>query len=241
MDDLSLDKFLQGRASEAMYHESLSRFVPSIVGRRLFKKRVYGRPQKDESLYSASDEAFMLLVLENSWDRWMDIYEKRTVLSTPRPRIRVAGRKSREWKFVSDQRTKYTTGGIRYRDDSEGKPTNGWTPEGIKRYNSLFRTVKVDRLRYPNAFKGWLDEYLSQAEEEPTPPAPSGSSISRSTPISSDLYHELGVGEASVSTTRNPSQATTVAAMSEPENSQFLDDVCGSDENEDDEISLHPV
>ena len=51
------------------------RFVPLLEKKTNFRRKLRSAT-KDEDLITISSEAFGLLLLENHWDRWLDIYQK---------------------------------------------------------------------------------------------------------------------------------------------------------------------
>ena len=151
MDEpLLMKDFLKGRKSVPCIDVVFSRFVPCIVGRYLFRDRLK-TAASDEGLCTTSDEAFTLLLLENSYDRWVDLYDikKKTSqedsVSTPRKRIR------------SDKRTLYTNGGVKYHfgDGVEGGTRKGWGPLGIERFNVLYKAVALDRKQRSDVVMNW--------------------------------------------------------------------------------------
>jgi len=222
-----LSQFLQGRKCEMVFRLGLERFVPCVVGRRLYKKRLRIFPKKDSALFTASDEAFMLLLLENSWSRWLDIYHNAPDDSTS---SRTGCLQPRKWKFVSDEPTLYTTGGIRYMHGKESRSTNGWTSEGIKRYNELFRMVKRDRAERPGVFKEWVEELFESNDADLGKRREVGVNLSsHETPIESDLFNELGVapyGDKSVSDSSSEEQSGVEGSWG--------GDLCGSDDDDSD-------
>jgi hypothetical protein len=101
--------------------------------------------RNDRTLCTVSDEAFALLLLENSFDRLQDIYRLQKGEVTPK-----RGQKRREFR--------YTKGGIV--DDKTVKNNNpkGWSAEGIKRYIELYAMVKEDRKSNKAFTINWLEE-----------------------------------------------------------------------------------
>ena len=90
------------------------------------------------SIFTVSDEAFVLLVLENNWERWLDINNKSKNNYIPTKRNR--GDKPVE----SDILPLYTN--INGNSANAGKEVNrGWTEAGIKRFNELCTMVKEDK------------------------------------------------------------------------------------------------
>jgi hypothetical protein len=103
------------------------------------------------SLCTISDEAFALLLLENSYDRWLDIFcnNKGAVMQR---------RGVKQRAFQSDTPTLYTKGGIKYDKTDMRQSVKGWSDEGIARFNVLFEQVKRDRETTPLFERRWLAE-----------------------------------------------------------------------------------
>ena len=104
----------------------------------MFRQRIKDATVND--LCTASDEAFTLLLLENSYARWVSIYEREGGIPSQR-------RGDTKRTVMSDVEAKYTRGGIKLSNDRESQKQKGWTPDGIKRFNTLFAAVKKDRLK----------------------------------------------------------------------------------------------
>ena len=139
-----------GRRSHKMYNIFYDRFLPCVVKKSVFDHQV-SVATNDSTLCTVSDEAFALLLLENSWERWVDIYRLQKGKVTPK-----RGQKRRE--FESDVPTKYTKGGIIYNKTVKNKDPKGWSAEGIERFNELYDKVKKDRKANKGFIKGWLKE-----------------------------------------------------------------------------------
>ena len=88
-------------------------------------------------LFARLDEAFVLLLIKNSYDRWTDLYKKTGGI--PKQQRGVHTR-----TCASNVPPKYTQGGIKYSDANQ-KQTKGWTNQGIERYNKLFKVVTEDQ------------------------------------------------------------------------------------------------
>jgi hypothetical protein len=145
--------FTEGRTNKAAYRVFYTQFVPAVVGPDLFQQRIQDDKSKDPC--TASDEAFTLLLLENNYDRWLDIFNK----TDGNP----AQRRGHRTKFCeSDIETKYTSGGIKFSNDKEAPKAKGWSEEGIQRFNLLFKSVKDDRQLRPRFIRRLIKK---QAEE----------------------------------------------------------------------------
>ena len=97
-----------------------------VVGKPEWKRLLrIGQPMC--KLVSVSDEAFALLLLENSWKRWEYIHKNK--ITDGKERKKVKGR------WTNDTRT----GSCEF---------DGWDHAGLERYNAL--TIKVDEDREEN-------------------------------------------------------------------------------------------
>ena len=119
-----------------MYKVFFENFLPCVIKKSVFDGQV-SVATNDKTLCTVSDEAFALLLLENSFDCWQDIYRLRKGGVTPK-------RGQKRWEFESDVPTKYTKGVIVYDKTVKNNDPKGWSAEGIKRYNELYATVKMD-------------------------------------------------------------------------------------------------
>ena len=153
-----LEDFLQLRKNPQAYLVFFKHFIKCITRKSVFENNIRTAKTYDD-ICTISDEAFALLLLENSWHRWMDIHTKDSSALLPR-----RGSRPHE-KVKSMIPTKYTKGGYKY--DLEGmfesRPTSysrrkGWSTEGIQRYNELYDQVEADRQAYPEFLKALLTE-----------------------------------------------------------------------------------
>ena len=140
----------KGRRNKELYCIFFDRFLPCVVKKSVFEHQV-SVAKSDSTLCTVSDEAFALLLLENSWKRWVDIYRLQKGEVTPK-----RGQKRRE--FESDVPTKYTKGGIIYDKTVKINDPKGWSAEGIQRFNELYDLVKIDRKAHKGFIKSWLAE-----------------------------------------------------------------------------------
>ena len=158
---LTKDDFCKGRKQKNTYRDFFSRFIPSIVGPELFRQRIQDNDENvsADTICTTSDEAFALLLIENSFDRWVDIFEKRNGIPTQR-------RGDRTKQCDSDIEPMYTHGGIKYTTATKTK-TKGWTKQGIERYNELFVLVARDRIKHPSFLRKFRNK---QRKVKQTPP-----------------------------------------------------------------------
>ena len=132
-------EFCKGRKFKKNYTTFFSRFIPAVVGPDLFRERLHAKDEvvSPEAICTISDEAFALLLIENSYDRWTDIFAETGGIPKQQRGVR-------KREYTSDVPPKYTQGGIKYSEGNQ-KQTKGWTNQGIQRYNELFKMVTEDR------------------------------------------------------------------------------------------------
>jgi hypothetical protein len=144
--DYSINSILrQGRRNAKMYKVFFDNFLPCVIKKSVFDHQV-DVATNDRTLCTVSDEAFALLLLENSFDRWQDIYRLQKGVVTPK----------RGQKRQSDVPTRYTKGGIVYDKTVKNKDPKGWSAEGILRYNELYAMVKENRKTNRSFTTNWL-------------------------------------------------------------------------------------
>ena len=147
---------------------------------------------------SISDEAFALLLIENSYDRWMDIFKTHGGN---------AGRRApgaySEKQWVSDVPPKYTHGGIIYKEaavrERAAKDVKGWSNEGIRRYNALFHEVKKDRKEHPTFITNLLNSIRQKKRKEMCKKRKRDDV----TPACNEFFQKLGLEEGKLSTGKN--------------------------------------
>eukprot|EP00978_Attheya_sp_CCMP212_P025946 scaffold84441_cov30-Attheya_sp.AAC.1 len=102
-------------------------------------------------LCTESDEAMGLLMLENSWDKWMEDFanEMKGEITT--------GDK-RKQKGRDRHRTKYTIQG-----KMKGAKGSGWTEEGKVRFNQFFDKVEGDRMNFKQSEETFKKEMIRRS------------------------------------------------------------------------------
>ena len=140
-----LEDFLKGRSNPECYSVFFDYFAPLIEKKSIYKSKLKTATE-DAGLLSISSEAFGLLVLENHWNRWIDLFQK-------------SGGKvvrGKNLKIVSNVQPKYTRGGLQNGRDTSIGVGKGWSMEGICRFNILLHQVRNDREKHPDFIKSWL-------------------------------------------------------------------------------------
>ena len=136
------------------YNEFFRIFVRAVVGSSEFQGRIVDDRREADNLCTPSDEAFAHLVLENNYDRWLDIFiQNKNQAPVPKKKFG-----NPEKQFYSDVKPKYTAGGIKYNDESilESSKSKGWSVEGIKRFNELYQKIIDDRKEH----KTWMNNFI---------------------------------------------------------------------------------
>ena len=121
-----------------MYCDFVTFFVAPVVGKKRFESLCWR--ENFSTFVTTSDEALALLLFENNYDRWIDMG------------------KNNQWKS-SCVCPKYTTGGNASQTPKNGNDAidgsslkgstcakyQGWSVEGIRKYNTYFDEIKAER------------------------------------------------------------------------------------------------
>jgi hypothetical protein len=176
-----MEQLLEGRQNENVM-KLFKFFIPCVVGKKKFKATMSGQIKRDVEICTVSDEAFALLLLENQYDRWTDIFTINQKMT-----MEVLGsseRRKRKWE--SDVSPKYTEGGINYSDNRK-MSQKGWKESGIVRFNALCALVKEDRTQQPDVILkpllAWWNERYKSTRTKPDEPVDIVAGTS--------AYHEL--------------------------------------------------
>ena len=163
------------RSSPEDYTEFFDHYVKAVVGKFKFSEALLDPVcTKEKEVATISDEAFALLLVENSYNRWIDIAEHFKFNRPPRTRVSFGSTNSKD--YVCGTKTKYTSGGIFFKKDGETQPNDdtsfneategvrkGWSNEGIRRYNELVDLVTKDRVNHPSFFREYKENAIKEA------------------------------------------------------------------------------
>jgi hypothetical protein len=119
----SLEEFLAMRENKKAFSQFCDHILPCIVGRTRWDKHV--EVVRVSKIATTCDEAWGLLLLENSWDLWNQMAADRLGLVEPSDRLPT------KWT--------HTTGTARRNE--------GWGDKGIPRFNELIGMIKADRAK----------------------------------------------------------------------------------------------
>ena len=138
-----------------------STLIPCVVGWKVWNRRY--KKETISDIATCSDEAFVILTLENNYDRWM---AEATWLARNKDKDDPM---DQEEKNFPDSR--FTNSG-RSKQNGRSKRLQGWAREGYLLFNALYEQVKEDRKRRAN-FKSELlaqlrrnnDDYNSDVDD----------------------------------------------------------------------------
>ena len=122
---LNLEQVLLMRNdTSGMYFDFIEYFILAVVG------KIYYKENRCENLLSdfttVSDEALAILIIENNFDTWWDMAKRNITKDSG------VGRK-------------YTNGGTSAGTKASSRRYQGWSADGIKRFNEIFDLVKLNR------------------------------------------------------------------------------------------------
>lgn len=130
-----LDTFYRSK-NNRMNRQFYSYIMCNVSNKRSFLKQSITK--KISEFFTVTDEAFARLVLENNWERWLDM---------------IQNNKSK----VSEVKAKYTT-------MKEKNLSARWSNEGIDRFNALCHAIVEERRT--EGFKRFEEYYLKHCQEK---------------------------------------------------------------------------
>ena len=147
---VTLQDFLDGCENEMAYGILFSYFMPALT-RKSYWKALVLNAKTESDVATVSNEAFLLLVLDNNWERWVDKFNKIYCAASP-------VLQHEKYCAVTNVQPKYTRGCKAHRQDetTADETGKGWSKEGKQRFNELFEHVKENRKSQPQFFPNWL-------------------------------------------------------------------------------------
>lgn len=139
---LSLDKLTELREDVDAFEIFVNRFLKPTYSKKWNYHVNYKRSEvkKIANIVSITDEAFVLLVLENNWDRWIDINNQSDNNYIPSKR----GRSKPTTSSVMPKYTQLQVSGS-ISEQNQDNICKGWRQSGIQRFNELCVLVKCNR------------------------------------------------------------------------------------------------
>ena len=115
------DDIQEMRENEETYKIFCNKLLPCIVGKNEWNKLCW--QIHVSKIATISDEAFTILLLENSWDVWKEMADRDD----------------------DEENTPYATKPRWTNHSLAAKRYQGWCKEAHKRYNELYKKVQMDR------------------------------------------------------------------------------------------------
>ncbi|HEY9298455.1 MAG TPA: hypothetical protein VIQ31_19280 [Phormidium sp.] len=166
-----------------MYMDFFSLFVAPVVGKKRFENLCWR--QKLSDFVSISDEALALIIFENNYDRWIAMGKKKDWTNcTIRPKFTTGGNASQTPKLakgsnVGKKKCKGKNKDVVVENSNDDGARNstcakyqGWSVEGIKKYNVYFDEIKEERrsalgVEFEEAFLNYCIEQNDNSRKKP--------------------------------------------------------------------------
>ena len=161
----ALRDMLELRKNKVAYTMFVKTFLKPVYSLKWKAKQYQEDNQGVADMVTVSDEAFVLLALENNYERWLDINNKsKNCYSTLK--------QGRSTFIDSDVMPKYTWINKKRTDiagNEEPKANwRGWNDEGIMRFNELCKLIKEDRKKNAKVDKGIFAELEPDDRKQPS-------------------------------------------------------------------------
>ena len=159
---VTLEALLQLSTAGEPYLWLCSTLLPFVVGKKKWRQWNLKTPVSEIAI--CSDEAFVLLVLENKYSRWV----------TEAKWLRANRDKAEEEQAPKQYpEAKYTNSGIS-KKNGRSKRNQGWSREGHVRFNELYSLVQADRLKRARFEQELLslmqqDVHMEESEDDEEP------------------------------------------------------------------------
>ena len=157
-----LDEFLDLRQDKIVFTVFVKHFLKPAYSTKWKRKRQEENATKIADILTASDEAYVLLNLENNWKRWIDINNKANndFKSSTRGMVGIDSNVMPKYTYINKKRT-----------DLAGKNRapeawRGWNNDGINRFTELCKKVKVNRAKYMEKEKTILSDMALEEEAQ---------------------------------------------------------------------------
>lgn len=165
--ELSLEDLVAGREST---DAAVNKYYFEIIGCQIKRSdfRKFRACKLASDLFTAADEAFALLLLENNYDKWMmefgpgapKIGEEKDSSGKVIPSEKLDKRK-RKYRELVTVNCRYT---------SQNRKVNGqmpgWSDEGKLRYNALLAMVKLTRPRTKSSEQMFMTTMIAELAEK---------------------------------------------------------------------------
>lgn len=147
----SLDDLLKLSKNCDTYQWLCSRLMKCVVGYMVWSRSYYKRPLAE--IATCSDESFLLLTIENNYERWQDEWTWKEVNKD---------KEDHEKTAKSFALARYTNSG-KSTKNGRSKRFSGWSRDGYLRFNAIYGQVADDR-KYRANFETTLQESFAQEQ-----------------------------------------------------------------------------
>ena len=152
---ISLDRFMELWEDEEAFEVFVKHFLKPTYSKKWNYQVMYKRNKIKTigNIFSITDEAFVLLILENNWERWIDINNQSKNKYMP-------SKRGREKPKVSSVMPKYTHLEVKgsNAEQNQDQGCKGWRESGIQCYNELCESVKENRQVFIDTDTSLLEE-----------------------------------------------------------------------------------
>jgi len=149
-----LEKFIKGREKNSHYELFLRTFVKPVVGINTWNEKLKKPDTTPNNLFSKSDEAFAMIVLDNNYEYWSELFIENGN-SIPSSNRKRKMNESNNGKDLT-KKPKYTDSYLFNKKSSSGKQGKGWSEDGINKFNQYCRQCFEDRSNFPTLNKNFL-------------------------------------------------------------------------------------
>ena len=149
-----LDEVLKMRKADKSIclKEYFDRLLPCVINRKASGYRKSKEATRVSDMYTSSDEAFVLAVLEEKWDPWMQFFKEHSARTVETNELTMPSHPKKN--FVRAKSSK------NYMDQKlarQHQSLSTWTEAGLRRLDELDKLVKEDRREDGRKLE---DEYL---------------------------------------------------------------------------------
>jgi len=152
------ESYKEGRKNYYVYSTFIKHFVKPVVGINKWNDRLHNLNLKPKMLFTASDEAFALVVLSNYYKYWWEIFEKNGYKIPTKKRKRDS---DEEDTSTLENRPLYTDASHSTKEG--GRVSKQWSIEGYQAFNDFHDKCRKDRKKFPDFNKKFLEQ---EREEE---------------------------------------------------------------------------
>lgn len=152
---IPLEEMQELRANEGAFEIFVKHFLKPTYSKKWNHQVLYKRNEIKTigNIVSITDEAFVLLILENNWERWIDINNQSKNNYTP-------SKRGREKPKASSIMPKYTHLQVKRSnaERNEEQGCKGWRESGIQRFNELCKLIQDNRKDFVDIDRSLLEE-----------------------------------------------------------------------------------